>query len=88
MFFCQVVVEESGTTFQCVATGKPLPDITWYFDDKPIKSSKYFQMSEEDEVCKLIIAEAYTEDAGRYSCHANNEAGEAVTSAMLMVEGK
>ena len=45
-------------------------------------------MSEEDDVCMLIIAEAYTEDAGKYSCHANNEAGEAVTSAMLTVQGE
>ena len=84
----QVIAEESGTIMQCTATGKPLPDITWFFEDKPIRSSKYFQMSEEDEICKLIIAEAYIEDAGRYSCHAINEAGEAVTSAMLVVEGE
>ena len=85
--FLQVVAEECGTTFQCRVIGKPIPDITWYFEDKPIKSSKFFQISEEDDVCMLIIAEAYAEDAGKYSCHANNEAGEAVTSAVLLVQG-
>ncbi|KAK6167247.1 hypothetical protein SNE40_021325 [Patella caerulea] len=59
----------------CPATGIPLPDITWFVDNQPIKSntSKYTLLNAG---WLLTIANADVSDSNRYICRAENIAGE------------
>ena len=45
-------------------------------------------MSYSDDLAKLVIAEAFSEDEGEYTCTAQNTAGIAKTSCNLTIEGK
>ena len=38
--------------------------------------------------CELYIGEVFPEDAGEYICLAKNDLGEAVTCAVLAIEGR
>lgn len=70
-------------------TGKPVPKITWYHKNAPIKEAKDVTVYQDSEgVCKLAISEVFPEDAGEYTCHASNKVGEAVCAASLIVEGQ
>lgn len=51
------------------------------------QESKYFRMSYEDNIARLLIAEAYPEDEGEYTCTAENVAGSASCSCDLYIEG-
>lgn len=69
--------------------GKPIPKITWYHKNEPIKEAKDVTIYQDSEgVCKLAISEVFPEDAGEYTCHAINKVGEAVCAASLIVEGQ
>lgn len=59
----------------CPASGIPLPKITWFQRDTPIKanSSKY---ALENQGWTLLIKQTTVEDASRYFCRAENVAGE------------
>ena len=46
-----------------------------------------FETTENGSIAKLIIRHVYPEDEGRYSCIANNNLGNATTSACLIVDG-
>lgn len=70
-------------------TGKPVPKITWFHKNAPIKEAKDVTIYQDSEgVCKLAISEVFPEDAGEYTCHAINKVGEAVCAASLIVEGQ
>lgn len=70
-------------------TGKPIPKITWFHKNEPIKEAKDVTIYQDSEgACKLAISEVFPEDAGEYTCHAINKVGEAVCAASLIVEGQ
>ena len=62
--------------------------ISWYHRDKEIKQSDFFRMSQFDDSCQLEISRVYPEDEGEYTCLATNNAGRAICSAQLTLEGK
>jgi len=69
-------------------TGRPIPKITWFHKNEPIKEAKDVTIYQDSEgVCKLAISEVFPEDAGEYTCRAINKVGEAVCAASLIVEG-
>ncbi|XP_035660910.1 myosin light chain kinase, smooth muscle-like [Branchiostoma floridae] len=89
--FSQVIADATVTegqpvTFRCQLVGKPAPEVTWYANEKEIKPSKFFQMTQEGDACKLVIVEAFPEDAGKYTCWAQNEEGQAECSCRLVVK--
>ncbi|KAL7059168.1 hypothetical protein AAHC03_014003 [Spirometra sp. Aus1] len=83
-----VEFKEGGRiVLSCRAEGHPPPKITWSFNDVPIPetSQEAFQPGVEapritilDDYMesRLIISPTEASDAGRYSCHAANSAGE------------
>ncbi|RWS10927.1 cell adhesion molecule-like protein [Dinothrombium tinctorium] len=64
--------------FICVATGDPMPRITWFKDGIELFSHPYLQISEwrinkRIIKSKLEIDPARQMDSGQYECQANNK---------------
>lgn len=82
------VMDGQTVTFTCVVVGKPIPKVQWFHNDVPIKEAKDITISQDTEgVCSLAILEAFPENAGEYTCIAENKVGEAVCKSTLIVEG-
>ncbi len=58
--------------------------MSWLFNNEPIVSPDY-QISSFGDNHSLFIPEVFDEDAGRFSVAAENEAGKATCSALLVV---
>uniref|UniRef100_A0A3Q0R6U1 Myopalladin n=1 Tax=Amphilophus citrinellus TaxID=61819 RepID=A0A3Q0R6U1_AMPCI len=59
----------------------------WFCEGKELENSPDIQILTSGEQHSLIIAEAFEEDTGRYSCFASNCYGTDSTSAEIYVEG-
>ncbi|XP_069669104.1 obscurin isoform X4 [Periplaneta americana] len=79
--------------FLARVSGVPQPEVSWYFNDKPITSGtgadtdKYRVKRDGDTVC-LYVRDCKPEDTGRYKCKATNLDGEASCEANLEVVDK
>ncbi|XP_005376650.1 PREDICTED: palladin-like [Chinchilla lanigera] len=84
--------------FECRVQATATVQVHWYREKEQIADSDDFRIlrkkaslsSTPEEVCTLIITEAFPEDSGEFKCIAENEAGTAVSTAKLFVfpEGK
>ncbi|XP_067587951.1 palladin-like [Pseudorca crassidens] len=84
--------------FECRVQATATVQVHWYREKEQIADSDDFRIlrkkaclsSIPEEVCTLIIAEAFPEDSGEFKCIAENEAGTVVSTARLCVspEGK
>ncbi|KAL1117095.1 hypothetical protein AAG570_004423, partial [Ranatra chinensis] len=83
-----IVPEGSSAQFKTQVTGKPTPVVQWYREGDLIPQSPDFQMINEGKNAILLIASTYEEDAGTFTCRATNSAGQAETSAKLIVKSK
>nr|XP_033194935.1 obscurin isoform X7 [Bombus vancouverensis nearcticus] len=67
-------------------TGVPRPDITWYFNDRPIlNDDDKYKIKRDGDVCCLYVKDCTYDDAGTYKCKAVNKGGEAECVANLTV---
>ncbi|XP_004634770.1 titin isoform X12 [Octodon degus] len=82
------VRQGSQVRLQVRVTGIPTPVVKFYRDGAEIQSSLDFQISQEDDLYSLLIAEAYPEDSGTYSVNATNSVGRATSTAELLVQGE
>eukprot|EP00071_Canis_lupus_P047483 XP_022281040.1 palladin-like isoform X1 [Canis lupus familiaris] len=78
--------------FECRVQATTTVQIHWYREKEQIADSEDFQIlrkaslsSVPEEVCTLIITEAFPENAGEFKCVAENEAGTAVSTARLFI---
>lgn len=60
----------------------------WFCEGKELENSPDIQIIANGEQHSLIIAEAFEEDTGRYSCFASNFYGTDSTSAEIYIEGQ
>lgn len=60
----------------------------WFCEGKELENSPDIQIITSGELHSLVIAEAFEEDTGRYSCFASNVYGTDSTSAEIYVEGE
>ncbi|XP_045575049.1 myopalladin isoform X2 [Salmo salar] len=81
------VLEGSKVQLDCVVCGLPMPEVRWFCEGKELDNCPDFQILNNGELHSLIIAEAFEEDTGRYSCFASNFYGTDSTSAEIYVEG-
>ena len=83
-----------SSTFTCEATGEPVPNISWYFNDSTLlvsDASKYsISNSLNGTVIKslLTIVSAQSSDVGKYTCQAENIIGTDRSSGILTINGK
>ena len=86
--------ETNSVTFNCQATGEPVPIISWYFNDDMINvsdTSKYNLTSSVNGTSVeslLTIANAQSSDVGTYTCYPKNILGTDRSSGILTVNGK
>lgn len=61
----------------------------WFCEGKELQNSPDIQIhSGSGGLHSLIIAEAFEDDTGRYTCLASNPLGSDSTSAEIFIEGK
>ncbi|KAA0709088.1 Palladin SIH002 [Triplophysa tibetana] len=78
---------------ECRIRGTPPLHVSWYREDQQIIDSADFRIlrkkassaSVPEELCTLVITEAYPEDSGLFQCTASNHYGSVSCSAMLEV---
>ncbi|XP_064868044.1 myosin light chain kinase, smooth muscle-like [Oncorhynchus nerka] len=80
------VVDGARLRLQCQVTCDPPATTTWTLDGKVIKPSKFIKLSNEGGQCSLTIDKALPEDEGQYKCRAENSAGKAECSCMVLVD--
>lgn len=79
------VVAGKEVTIHCPVQGIRQPTVEWRVSGRPLELEEgRFEVVNEHDL-KVTAAEA--EDAGRYTCHAFNEAGELDTDFALEVIG-
>uniref|UniRef100_A0A3Q3GTL9 Ig-like domain-containing protein n=1 Tax=Labrus bergylta TaxID=56723 RepID=A0A3Q3GTL9_9LABR len=71
---------------KCQIIGRPVPDIKWYHAGKEIVESRKYEMSSDGRNNSLSIMTDQQEDEGQYTCKGINDAGEAETTGMLVLE--
>ncbi|XP_055083027.1 myopalladin isoform X2 [Periophthalmus magnuspinnatus] len=81
------VSEGSKVQLDCIVQGQPVPEVRWFCEGKELENCPDIQIITNGEHHSLIIAEAFEEDTGRYSCFASNFYGTDSTSAEIYVEG-
>ena len=85
------VNEETKARFDAKAKGKPLPEITWYKGEEPLKPTNGMKIDTREVkgemVTYLSFDKAKEVDIGDYSCVAKNPAGEAKVTTKLNVKG-
>ncbi|XP_051508283.1 myopalladin-like isoform X2 [Myxocyprinus asiaticus] len=81
------VPEGSKVQLDCIVRGIPTPEVRWFCEAKELENSPDIQIISNGERHSLIIAEAFEEDTGRYSCFASNFYGTDSTSAEIYIEG-
>uniref|UniRef100_UPI00398F6C55 myosin light chain kinase, smooth muscle isoform X2 n=1 Tax=Pristiophorus japonicus TaxID=55135 RepID=UPI00398F6C55 len=69
------VADGERLLLQCRVVAEPPPVVTWTINGKPIKSTKFINISQEGSLCTLTIEEVLPEDEGQYKCIAENSAG-------------
>ncbi|NWW79974.1 PALLD protein, partial [Climacteris rufus] len=79
---------------ECRVHAAPAPQVRWYRQFDPIADSADFRVLRKssmpeslisEEVCTLVITEAFPEDSGIFKCVAENEFGSAASSAHVSV---
>ncbi|XP_023439531.2 palladin isoform X2 [Dasypus novemcinctus] len=84
----QEVAEGSRVFLECRVTGNPAPHIRWFCEGRELHNSPDIQIhSEGRDLHTLVIAEAFEDDTGRYTCLATNPSGSDTTSAEVFIEG-
>ncbi|XP_062319969.1 myopalladin isoform X2 [Osmerus eperlanus] len=81
------VAEGIKVQLDCIVRGLPMPEVRWFCEGKELENSPDIQIINNGELHSLIIAEAFEEDTGRYSCFASNFYGTDSTSAEIYIEG-
>lgn len=84
----QLVPEGEPVKMEVEVLACPEATFTWTFKKKPIKSSRDFHITSENNKSVLLISEAFGDDSGAYTCKAQNEVGTATTTATLTIESK
>ncbi|NWS40494.1 HMCN1 protein, partial [Probosciger aterrimus] len=68
-----VILENSTVSLECLASGLPAPDITWYKEHEQLSEGPGMMVSRDGK--HLEIQHAQLSDTGSYRCVASNVAG-------------
>lgn len=82
LFADRTVKLHESTKFECIIVGKPQPKIKWFFNDQPVHGHDFLVSTSGDRQI-LTIPEVVPELAGKITCFAENEAGNAQCVALI-----
>ncbi|XP_066896179.1 palladin isoform X9 [Kogia breviceps] len=82
-----------AAVLECRVRGTPPLQVQWFRQGSEIQDSPDFRIlqkkprstAEPEEICTLVIAETFPEDAGIFTCSASNDYGSATSTAQLVV---
>ncbi|XP_029428662.1 palladin isoform X2 [Rhinatrema bivittatum] len=85
--------EGQVVVLECRVKATPPLQVKWFQQGTEIHDSPDFRVlqkkprsaAEPEEICTLVIAEAFPEDAGTFTCTARNEYGSVTCSSLLTV---
>uniref|UniRef100_A0A3Q3MI66 Palladin n=1 Tax=Mastacembelus armatus TaxID=205130 RepID=A0A3Q3MI66_9TELE len=83
----QEVAEGSPIRLECRVRGNPPPLVRWFCEGRELHNSPDIQIWRDGDLHTLVIAEAFEDDTGRYTCVASNSLGVDNTSAEVYIEG-
>ena len=66
----------------------PRPSLKWYKDNTELGSSQDIRMEYKNGKGRLIVDKLSADDASKFTCVAQNVAGEAQTTSAVTVSGK
>ena len=81
------IQEGVGVKLITSVKGKPPPKVTWYKEGTQLKPGSKYDLVLSLGICSLEISACEMEDAGRYTCKAENDKGEEETSCKVTVNG-
>uniref|UniRef100_A0AAQ6A1F5 Palladin n=1 Tax=Amphiprion ocellaris TaxID=80972 RepID=A0AAQ6A1F5_AMPOC len=84
----QEVAEGSPIRLECRVRGNPQPLVRWFCEGRELHNSPDIQIWRDGDLHTLVIAEAFEDDTGRYTCVASNSLGADNTSAEVYIEGQ
>ncbi|TDH06469.1 hypothetical protein EPR50_G00113800 [Perca flavescens] len=82
-----VALEGSAATFQAQVSGSPVPEVSWFRDGQVLSAAALpgVQISFSDGRAALTIPAVTAAHSGRFSVRATNGAGQATSTAELLV---
>uniref|UniRef100_A0A8C5E3Y7 Ig-like domain-containing protein n=1 Tax=Gouania willdenowi TaxID=441366 RepID=A0A8C5E3Y7_GOUWI len=82
-----VALEGSAATFQATISGSPVPEVSWFRDGQVLSSAALpgVQISFSEGRAVLTILAVTNAHSGRFSVRATNGAGQATSTAELLV---
>ncbi|KAM4861683.1 obscurin [Thomomys bottae] len=89
--FMQVTIEDvqaqAGDTaqFEAVIEGNPQPTVTWYKDNVQLVDSPQLSQQQDGTMYSLVLKDVTQQDAGIYTCLAQNVGGQVLCKAELLV---
>ncbi|XP_076349631.1 cell adhesion molecule Dscam1-like isoform X3 [Tachypleus tridentatus] len=91
-FETHTVIPGQQTSLKCVASGSPLPQVTWNLDGLPVPENLGFRLGDyvtrhNTVVSYLNISETRVQHGGNYECQASNAAGLVRHSGRLTIPG-
>ena len=67
--------------------GNPTPELTWFKDDKPLRSNLHFDISDDGNEHSLCIRNVTLDDKGLYKCEATSTLGKATRKFQVNLQG-
>ncbi|GAB1293183.1 Palladin [Apodemus speciosus] len=85
--------EGQVVVLECRVRGPPPLRVQWFRQGSEIQDSPDFRIlqkkprstAEPEEICTLVIAESFPEDAGIFTCSATNDYGSVTSTAQLVI---
>ena len=72
-----------------VHTGRlPAPSIAWFKDEEPIVSDSHLEITQEPDLCQLLVKHVTPADSGTYKCVASSVMGTITKKFLLNIEGE
>ena len=92
----QRVNNGDAATYNCIASGEPIPTINWYFDGTLVDKTNVVKYSISQSInastitisSTLKVINVESSDVGTYTCNATNAVSSNTSSGVLVINGE